>query len=105
MTEKYNIREKIKEKINKIREYNYENLTSILKNFNIIDCNIRKFSKNIIINYQHKDQKIYDYIVCISINKIKEVLDNNDIEFFKESNYTKINFSNIIKQGWKLKVL
>lgn len=95
--EKQNIKEKIKEKINKILEYNNEHLTLFLKNFNIIDCNIRKFSKNIIINYQHKDQKIYDYIVCISINKIKEVLDNNDIIFFKESKYTKINFSDIIK--------
>ncbi len=40
--EKQNIKEKIKDKINKILEYNNESLTLFLKNFNIIDCNIRK---------------------------------------------------------------
>lgn len=80
------IREKIRKKIEKIKRN--KNLKNVINNFNIIECNMRKFSKNIVKNHLDKDQQIFNYIISISIIRIKEILDiEYSKKFFLEQKY------------------
>lgn len=78
---------KIREKIEKIKRN--KNLKNIINNFSIIECNMRKFSKNIVKNHLDKDQQIFNYIISISIIRIKEILDiEYSKKFFLEQRYS-----------------